>query len=384
MPRVLLLNMPFSSLNRPAIGISLLKARLAEEGFGCTVGYGNHLFSERAGLETYSLLNDRLSCWMFAGDWIFSNHLFPKIERAPYIKRLISHLGDGAELSAIMALRGQVEPFLEQCLTTFDVSAYDVVGFTTTFEQNLASLSIAALIKDRFPEKTIVFGGANCEGVMGLELHRKFPYIDFVCSGESDYTFPELVKRISAGAPPFGIPGVVARRNGRSEPAAPPDRIHELDRLPDPDYDDFIRALRQTRLRASLTPQLLIESARGCWWGDKSHCTFCGLNGLTLAFRRKSGERVYCELERQKLRYGIQNLEAVDNIMSPDYFRDLLPMLKKRSLGISLFYEMKAKLKREQVEMLRDADIMSIQPGIENFSSHVLRLMKKGVTGIQR
>ena len=35
MDNVLLLNMPFISLSRPAIGISLLKARLNEEGLAC-------------------------------------------------------------------------------------------------------------------------------------------------------------------------------------------------------------------------------------------------------------------------------------------------------------------------------------------------------------
>ena len=37
--KVLLLNMPFVSLSRPSIGLSLLKARLAEEGIACTIGY---------------------------------------------------------------------------------------------------------------------------------------------------------------------------------------------------------------------------------------------------------------------------------------------------------------------------------------------------------
>jgi ribosomal peptide maturation radical SAM protein 1 len=115
----------------------------------------------------------------------------------------------------------------------------------------------------------------------------------------------------------------------------------------------------------------------------KSHCTFCGLNGSTLAFRAKSAERVYAELERQRRRYGVGNFLAVDNIMSYDYFRTLLPMLKERNPGITLFYEVKANLKRAHVEMLRDAGVRSIQPGIESLNSNVLRLMRKGVTALQ-
>ncbi|MGP6156164.1 MAG: RiPP maturation radical SAM C-methyltransferase [Vulcanimicrobiaceae bacterium] len=380
--RVLLLNMPFVALSRPAIGISILKVRLAELGLACSVGYGNLLFAERVGLDAYDLVNDRLGGWMFTGDWLFSECVFPRLDRSAYVAALRARLNE-AEFETVMRLRAEVVPFLEACLSRFDVGAYDVVGFTTTFEQNLASLALASLIKQRHPGTTIVFGGANCEGVMGLELHRRFPCIDYVCSGEADDSFPALVARLAAGACGDDIPGVVARTHERSELAAPAARIDDLDRIPTPDYDDYFEALARSELRERVRPVLLIESARGCWWGAKSHCTFCGLNGSTLAFRAKSAERVYAELERQRNRYGVQHVLAVDNIMSHAYFRDLLPMLKERNPGVSLFYEMKANLRRSQVELLRDAGVRSIQPGIESLNSHVLRLMRKGVSALQ-
>jgi ribosomal peptide maturation radical SAM protein 1 len=69
--------------------------------------------------------------------------------------------------------------------------------------------------------------------------------------------------------------------------------------------------------------------------------------------------------------------------MSHDYFRDLLPMLKENNPGVTMFYEIKSNLKPEQVELLRDAGVTGIQPGIESLNSHVLKIMRKGVTGIQ-
>ena len=50
---------------------------------------------------------------------------------------------------------------------------------------------------------------------------------------------------------------------------------------------------------------------------------------------------------------------------------------------MSLFYETKSNLKKEQVRLLRDAGVMTIQPGIESFSDRVLKQMKKGVSGLQ-
>jgi ribosomal peptide maturation radical SAM protein 1 len=374
--------MPFVSLERPAIGISILKARLAEEGIPCSVKYGNLLFAERVGREAYALINDRLANWMFTGEWLFAEHVFPNIDRSTYIACLQEHLSE-AELDTVFSLRNEVRDFLEACFVEFDLASYDIIGFTSTFEQNMPSIALARLIKDRYPMKTTVLGGGNCEGVMGIELHRQFPWIDYVCSGESENSFPALVKAISAGTTIMNVPGLVYRQENESRLAAPPDRVHDMDRQPDPDYDDYFAALKSLAIGQQVGATLLIESARGCWWGAKSHCTFCGLNGSTLTFRAKSASRVYAELRRQKERYGIRHFIGVDNIMSYDYFRDLLPMLKENNPGVTLFYEIKSNLKPEQVELLRDAGVTGIQPGVESLNSHVLKLMRKGVTGIQ-
>jgi len=383
--RLLLLNMPFVSLGRPAIGISLLKARLAEEGRQCSVAYGSLFFAEYFGHAAYEFFLSRVSAAMFAGDWLFSQWLYPDRDHSTYLATLRHTLGTAGadDFEAYMAMRGRIGEFLEACLDRFDIADFQVVGFTSTFEQNLASLALARLIKERYPEKTIIFGGANCEGVMGLQLHRSFPWVDYVCSGESDNSFPRLLDRLDAGCDPEGIPGVIYRQGTTSRLAAPPERIHDMDGLPDPDYTDYFVALSASSLGPQIRPSLLIESARGCWWGAKSHCTFCGLNGSGMAFRAKSAERVYAELERQMTRYGVGRFLAVDNIMSNHYFRDLLPMLKRRNPGVTLFYEIKSNLRRDQVELLRDAGVTALQPGVESLSSHVLRLMRKGVTAIQ-
>ena len=41
----------------------------------------------------------------------------------------------------------------------------------------------------------ICFGGANCEGEMGFEILRSFPWVDYVCTREGDIVFPEFVER---------------------------------------------------------------------------------------------------------------------------------------------------------------------------------------------
>jgi len=38
------------------------------------------------------------------------------------------------------------------------------------------------------------------------------------------------------------------------------------------------------------------EGSRGCWWGEKHHCTFCGINGQGMEFRARSADRVIADL----------------------------------------------------------------------------------------
>jgi ribosomal peptide maturation radical SAM protein 1 len=48
-----------------------------------------------------------------------------------------------------------------------------------------------------------------------------------------------------------------------------------------------------------------------------------------------------------------------------------------------MFYEVKANLTRAQLRLMAQAGVTRVQPGIESLSSHVLRLMRKGVTAAQ-
>jgi len=69
--------------------------------------------------------------------------------------------------------------------------------------------------------------------------------------------------------------------------------------------------------------------------------------------------------------------------MDMNYFRELLPALKREQPGISMFYEVRSTLDKEQVKLLREAGVNAVQPGIESLSTAVLKIMRKGVTALQ-
>ncbi|MGH2826451.1 MAG: RiPP maturation radical SAM C-methyltransferase, partial [Actinomycetota bacterium] len=214
-------------------------------------------------------------------------------------------------------------------------------------------------------------------------LHERFSFVDIVCSGEADRSFPAIVQRVAERRRIDEVPGVVFRSEGRSITTGHAPMIGDLDSLPSPSYDDYFASKEACASATEVTPVLLLETSRGCWWGAKHHCTFCGLNGGTMAFRSKSAERVVEEIRSLTSRYDMHTISVVDNILDMRYFKTLLPMLADEGLPMNLFYEVKANLTLEQVRLLWAAGIRHVQPGIESLSDHVLDLMDKGTTALQ-
>src|SRR4029450_7806053 len=137
------------------------------------------------------------------------------------------------------------------------------------------------------------------------------------------------------------VAGVATR--GGDENAEPP-LVEHLDSLPVPDFDEHFERIAKPAWAADVGVHLLLETSRGCWWGAKKHCTFCGLNGATMAYRSKSPERAFDEISELVSRYGVTRVECVDNILDNHYITTLFPRLAASGLNLELFYEVKANL----------------------------------------
>ncbi|NOX55630.1 MAG: RiPP maturation radical SAM protein 1 [Planctomycetes bacterium] len=395
MSRVLLFNMPFFNLRWPNLGLSLLKAGLKRRGIGCDIAYLNFDLAERIGTEHYTWIAD---CFAFVlgGERLFALDLFDGLPDDESFYREVLLPADPEmsrdDFRCYQSLKRHIGPFLDQAAAAVDWSQYAVVGFSTSFQQTLASLALARRIKRIAPDVAIVLGGAACEGPMGIELLRQFPQVDFVFLGEADETFPRFVQTVLAGRTPGNLPGVVSRDclpvdDGRDPSATGcgvgSEMVENLDALPFPDFDDYFERLQQSPLRDEIDPMFFFETARGCWWGQKHHCTFCGLNGATMSYRSKSPERAQNELTHLAARYPVRRACAADNILDFRHFRSLLPMLREARLELQFIYEVKPNLTREQVRSLLEAGLGGVQLGIETFSTPILRQIHKGATALQ-
>jgi ribosomal peptide maturation radical SAM protein 1 len=377
-----LVSMPFQQADRPSIQLGLLKAVADAHGHRVRTLHANLDFAVALGQDRYRLLAEHRGRQL--GDWLFSIEAFgsaapdPDGELLDEIDAEIGYLGDSAREWLLAARERTVPAFLDALVEEF--AGVRVAAFSCTFQQNVVSFALARRLKRRHPDLLTVFGGANFDGEMGLELVRSVDCVDIAVLGEGDTAFPALLGALATGADPSSIRGVARRVGGEvvaTPPAAPRER---LDDLPPPDYGEYFDRAARLGLPTEHIA-LPFESARGCWWGAKHHCTFCGLNGTTMRFRAKSPERVLAELDQQSRRYRTFRFDAVDNILDPGYLTGLLPSVGDRDYEI--FYEVKANLSRAQLKALATAGVTRLQPGLESLSSAVLALMDKGVRAAQ-
>jgi ribosomal peptide maturation radical SAM protein 1 len=390
---LILVNMPFAAIQFPSIQLGVLQALAKAGDIPCKALHANISFAQRIGPSLYNVLSNHRG--RMIGEWHFASAAFgDQVNKADdFLKSFPEAFTDieqktGSRAQDLLHLREVTAPAFVAALADEIVASNPrVVGFTSTFEQNVASIALAREIKKRNSDIITLFGGANFDGTMGVAYMEAVPWIDVCVAGEADMVFVPLVSALINGHQVPASKGVFTRERladakavGRASYSAP------MDSLPTPVYDDYFEALERnnvTEVDLGRPIVLPFESSRGCWWGEKHHCTFCGLNALGMGFRAKSVGKIINEISYLTERHKINRFAAVDNILSPKLMEGLFEELAGGEYDYDLFYEIKANLTRDKIRGLYNSGIRHVQPGIESLSTHVLKLMRKGITAIQ-
>ncbi|MFJ5306870.1 RiPP maturation radical SAM C-methyltransferase [Streptomyces sp. NPDC088350] len=388
---ITLINMPWASIDFPSLALGILKRRVTDE------FPADRVDVVHANLDYLDWITERVGltraeyefCWSsyFTGysEWIFSSALYddPHWRDSEFADLVLGTVPEEM-LAKGRALHALAPEYVADLVGRVLADGPDVVAFSTTFAQNSAVLAAARLVKHLAPHVTVVLGGGNCDGPQGAALHRGFPFVDFVCRGEGEVAFPQLLACVRDSADPSGVPGLcwrdaqgISHANPMSAAPLPPSALVM------PDYTDYFEQHAAARAGSLAEPHLVVESSRGCWWGEKHHCTFCGLNGSFMEFRSKSPDRFVDELIEMTERHRVLNVAVADNILDMTYLRSAVPRLVEAGYDLRISYEIKSNMRREQLASLIEAGVHYVQPGIESLSGRVLGLMDKGVTGCQ-
>lgn len=411
---VLFINAPWHDIRSPSIQLSILKPIIAQLGLKTRILYANLILLKYVPLKVYDRMF-KSKPLMFLGERFFSDYAFGEgftrnsvkdyleyinasfidyLERTHESKDndeattnyLARALGENYQEIINDIMKQSIPSYMSELRRIIEKSKARIYAFSTTFNQNIPSFAISRLIKEIYPDSIIIFGGANCEGVMGRAIMNTCKYIDYVISGEGEESLPALVKSVlnEDENEIRNIKGLLYRHDDKIVSNEPSPLIRDLNVYPTMDCDDYFNQLMTISPGLDINNiDIKIEFSRGCWWGQHSQCTFCGLNGLGISYRSKSPEKALSDLLTISKKYRIVDFTVTDNILNPVYVTTMLKQLSQTETQLNLFFEVKAALSKKQILGMSNAGVRLVQPGIESLSTHVLKLMRKGTTMLQ-
>jgi ribosomal peptide maturation radical SAM protein 1 len=392
-PNVVLVSMPWTTLHQPSLGLAILAAQLREHGIRCRVFHANLLLLKHLSHETYNAIAhcDVLNEFLFTGpldqmDEAQLQQLHLRCQRLCAADRHPIGYDDPEQFAELaLVLRNRVIPeFLAECADRVLAMEPTLVGASCLFDQTIASVALARLLKDVRPELPVVLGGYAVQHENGTEILKAFPEIDAIARGDGEETILALARASVSGSGFRAIPGVSVRDAPERTAAA---QRFDLRQALAPDFDDWFADQRHVEGEcgiATFTEALPIENSRGCWWGQHSHCTFCGIDEDTLKYRSKTPEQVVAEIERLRSKHGADFVfRFSDYILPYNAHKDLFPALAALDPSARFECEIKANQTRERVRAIATAGFQGVQPGIESFSTPILKMMHKGVKAIQ-
>ena len=265
------------------------------------------------------------------------------------------------------------DPFDMETFLSFLEKPAGVIGLSCMANLLPFTLMAMRVLKQRYPDRTLVLGGVGSKSVEDTIL-RRFPWVEVICRGEGEQTGPELLKALREGRDLSGIPGTSFRRNGSVHHNPPRERIADLDSIPFPSFEKV--DLKRYAGYGMMT-------SRGCPYP----CTFCSVAPVwNLESHSRSPMNI---VEEMRLLHG----EAgVDLFLFQDEFfisgkRPVMNFCRElRESGLDVEWKAFGRVNLTDVEMMEamaDCGCIELRFGIESGSDYVLKRIKKGFTAAE-
>ncbi len=278
-----------------------------------------------------------------------------------------------------LALESDPEAILQRKL---EERRWDLAGFSCMTAEWEAAEAAARFVKDYDGSIRTVFGGQHPtilpEGVLS------HGFADFVCLGEGEVTFGELLDSLAAEEEPLGIEGLAYKNEqGQVVKNLPRSPIEDVDSIPFPAYhlldiDRYIEA-ESARTTPKYRRAIQIFTSRGCPW----RCTYChDLFGKR--FHPRSPENVLAEMKMLYETYRIQEFMIEDDIFNFDMDRAkrICDLIVESKMKMALQFGNGVRLERldqELIEKLAAAGTHHMCIAIESASPRIQKLMRKNL-----
>ena len=197
--------------------------------------------------------------------------------------------------------------------------------------------------------------------------------------GEGERTFVELLSFLEARLPPYDLPGLAVRREGKSgiNPPAP----HAWPGLSPPPDRNFFDVARYNWTPGTGSPFVAnLQARRGC----HMHCIYCtnpGIEGRLV--RARPPREVADELASLENDHGLRYAIFTDSLFNypPPYAEELCREIASRDLSIRWWCNLNPLYcERKLLKLLREAGCVGMSIGNESGSEDILASLKKGFT----
>ncbi len=381
--------MPMVDVRTPSLGLTQLKAIIDEsyaDSIECDIHYVNHAFAAAIGLDIYNIFVSELNSGI--GEWLFRQVAFPDESGNSEIYFQRYYTGDDPENEEIRdivtQLRPQLPGILDSFIDTFNLTAYDVVGFTSLFHQNTASLAMCRLLKQYNPDVITLLGGFNVDYPMGVVYLENFSYIDYVFSGPALLSIQQWCDNYLQGSLHAAgrIPGVFSKHNNPDAVSQNYGERLDINYKITLNYDSYIASFKKYFSNSYIKPYLLYATAEGCYWGEKNKCTFCaqgGPCGNDMQFKTMHPQNAIALINSmQRYKDDVAFMYATDNIIAPHYPEQVYKHIKS---AIPIHLEMSTyNLDQQKIALLSNAGVKVTEAGVESLLTRSLQLMRKGST----
>ena len=262
------------------------------------------------------------------------------------------------------AVQGEIDGLLRE--------GYNAFGFSVWHSNRKASLCLARWIKERAPGATIIFGGPDCQPMVGGHHTAREECVDAIVFGDGEETIVELIRSMEQTGSLKPCPGAWVRVDG-SMVRMPRRALPDPAKLPHPDFHDY-------RDMQGVDGRIAIAFNRGC----VRKCRFCSVAGRIPRFRSRPAESILDEMKHQSSRYGIREFFDFSPAMNSDarQFQRLCELMARDRLDIRWhgWAMISQALTDETIQRMRAAGCFSCSFCIESGSQRVLDLMGKRST----
>ncbi|MDD5255754.1 MAG: radical SAM protein, partial [Candidatus Omnitrophica bacterium] len=258
------------------------------------------------------------------------------------------------------------------------------VGISCMHADSDEAHALASVSKQLDSRPIVIIGGPYASAVPETALSD--PAIDFCVKGEGEEAFGELILALESGSPALSIKGIFSRVEGKVCYGGDREPVADLDRLPFPAWDLIdLEGYFNNRKRALENPVQIYRrgvsliSSRGCPF----QCIFCH-DIFGKRFRGRSPENLLAEIKLLTGRYGVREIEFLDDTFNFDSQRAkrICDLIRQEAPGIKICFSngMRADLiDDEMLAKFREAGVYRINYGIESVSPRIQKIMKKNL-----